>query len=210
MKGVKTPTQFVNWLWKSGQLENWKNLADIQKIMSSQRYTFSDDALRMALMRSKYIASISKLRTTFYRQKYPAKIDEKTNDINHVLNSLHPEIKNVSLTLSNDRHYPQSISEAFKKINNMVKNKSGESSLDGKNLMLKVFSVNSPILKINQLKTQSDKDEQEGFMHLFAGAVQGIRNPHAHEQIINQDPLLTLEYLCLASLLAKIIDKSHK
>ena len=76
--------------------------------------------------------------------------------------------------------------------------------------MLDVFNVKSPILKLNQLRSVSDRDEQEGFMHLFAGAIQGIRNPKGHDEIIQTDALKTLEYLCLASLLAKTVDSSSE
>ena len=47
--------------------------------------------------------------------------------------------------------------------------------------MRAVFSLKNPILKLNSLATQSEKDEQQGYMDLFAGAMSGIRNPRAHE-----------------------------
>jgi len=43
--------------------------------------------------------------------------------------------------------------------------------------MTTVFSKNSPILAFNDLKDKTDEDEQLGMMHLFEGAVLGIRNP---------------------------------
>ena len=102
-----------------------------------------------------------------------------------------------------DKHYPQAIFEAFKKVNNLVKEKSGRRDLDGKNLMLTTFSVNNPILKMNGLISQSDKDEQEGFMHLYAGAIMGIRNPKGHENIIQKNKDRTIKYLMFASLLCE-------
>lgn len=65
---------------------------------------------------------------------------------------------------------------------------------------------NNPIIRLNSLETQTDKDQQEGFMHLFMGAMQGIRNPKAHENISQNDPYITLELLGLASLLIRAID----
>ena len=50
--------------------------------------------------------------------------------------------------------------------------------------MEQVFSVNNPIIKFNNLQSQSDKDEQVGLMFLFSGAALGIRNPKAHDYII--------------------------
>jgi uncharacterized protein (TIGR02391 family) len=58
--------------------------------------------------------------------------------------------------------------------------RSGRHNLDGVALMSTVFSPNDPILAFNSLANQTDKDEQQGLMHLFMGAVLGIRNPRAH------------------------------
>ena len=109
-----------------------------------------------------------------------------------------------------DGHYDQAVFSAFKKINNLVKKKSGQSNYDGKDLMLRVFSPKKPILKINSLQSKSEINEQEGFMHLFAGAMQGIRNPRGHEDDASGNPWESLDYICFASRLAKIIDSSTK
>jgi len=114
---------------------------------------------------------------------------------------IHPEIEKSSKRLFDNKHYSESVFNAFKTINNLVKEKSGQKSLDGKPLMLKVFSRNDPILKLNKLKTLSDKDEQEGFMHIFAGAIQGIRNPRGHDDLAQEEKYRALEHLILANLL---------
>jgi len=128
---------------------------------------------------------------------------EKETLINHMsIMEFHPKIIEVSKSLFETGHYSQAIFEAFKAVNNFVKEKT-ESSLDGKDLMAKVFREEASIIKLNELKTQTDIDEQEGFMFLFMGAIEGIRNPKAHENIIQTDPYKTLEYLALASLLMR-------
>jgi len=124
--------------------------------------------------------------------------------------AIHTEIKKVSRKLFADRHYAPAILEAFKKINNMVKIKSGRHDLDGKNLMTTVFSRNNPILRLNKLITVTDFDQQEGYMHLFAGAIQGIRNPKAHDEIVQNNPFTTVKFLCFASMLAQKVDESIK
>ena len=139
------------------------------------------------------------------------KLINQTTEINYFkLLCIHPKIKKVSEKLFLDKHYSQAILDAFKEVNNLVKKKSYRNDLDGKQLMLTVFSLNKPILKFNDLISQSDKDEQEGYMHLFAGAMQGIRNPKAHDNIIQNDSFKALEYLAFASLLCKKIDKTKK
>ena len=114
----------------------------------------------------------------------------------------HPKIVEVSRRLFEDGHYRDAILRAFIEVNNFVKAKTGL-ELDGKDLMSKAFRAVNPIIALNELKTKSEKDEQEGFMFLFMGAMVGIRNPKAHDNIIQTDPLRTLEYLALASLLMK-------
>jgi len=119
----------------------------------------------------------------------------------------HPRIREASERLFKNNHYAQAILEAFKAVNNFVKEKSGKQEWDGKNLMTKVFRRENPIIRFNELKTVSEKDEQEGFMFLFMGAIVGIRNPKAHDNIIQTDPYKTLEYLSFSSLLAKKVDE---
>ncbi len=69
--------------------------------------------------------------------------------------------------------------------------------------MAKAFDQDKPKLQLNPLTSTSDKSEQEGFKLLYMGAMQGIRNPKAHELTAQDDAYRTLEYLALASLLAK-------
>lgn len=128
---------------------------------------------------------------------------------------IHPEIRNVSERLFHEEHYSQAIEDAFKKMILMVKERTGRQKengkeLDGKDLMMKVFNKDRPLLKLNKLKIQSDFDEQEGFRFIFAGAVEGIRNPKAHEIVDQKDPIRTLWYISLASLLATRIDEATK
>jgi uncharacterized protein (TIGR02391 family) len=125
------------------------------------------------------------------------------------LSSLHPRIREVSENLFRDGYYSQAILEAYKTVNILVKDKSGRKELDGQGLMSTVFSLENPILKLNDLQETSDKDEQKGFMLLYMGAMTGIRNPKAHDIVNQKDPLRTIEYLALASLLARRAEESN-
>lgn len=131
---------------------------------------------------------------------------------------LHSTIKKVSGELFKDGHYTSAIFEAYKALNNYVKQKSRRKKLDGKNLMAKVFGFaynqetdqieRKPMLQLNELRNRSERNEQEGFMFLFMGAMQGIRNPKAHDLVEQKDPYKTLQYLSVASLLAKRVDEA--
>lgn len=91
----------------------------------------------------------------------------------------------------------------------MVKERSGRHDLDGAPLMRAVFSRKSPILAFNELKDQTDEDEQEGMMHLFEGAVLGVRNPGGHS--FPEGPAQrAIEYISLLSLLAYRAQEAKK
>lgn len=117
----------------------------------------------------------------------------------------HPKVVEASRKLFKDGHYRDAIYRAFVEVSNFVKRKA-KSQLDGRKLMSTVFNPANPIIKLNPLETQTDKDEQEGFMYLFMGAIQGIRNPKAHENIIQNNPYIALKLIGFASLLIQTID----
>ncbi len=118
----------------------------------------------------------------------------------------HPRVVEASKGLFKDKHYADAIFRAFTAVSIFVKEKTG-SSFDGKQLMSSVFSEKSPIIKINDLLTPPDRDEQEGFKFLFMGGQVGIRNPKAHDNVVQTDPYRTLEYLSFASLLMKRVEE---
>ena len=128
---------------------------------------------------------------------------------NYALSNLHSRIRDVSEKLFTDGHYAQAILEAYKAVAIFVKEKSGRQELDGQKLMSTVFSSQNPILRLNDLQDQSHRDEQEGFMFLFMGAMTGIRNPKAHDIVNQTDPIRTIEYLALASLLVRRVEESR-
>ena len=52
---------------------------------------------------------------------------------------------------------------------------------------MEAFNEARPKIKLNDLSTISDKDEQMGFRFVFAGSMSAIRNPRGHE--IRADPI---------------------
>ncbi len=123
--------------------------------------------------------------------------------------NLHPRIADVARDLFVDGHHFEAVFAGAKALVNFVKERSGRHELDGAPLMRTVFSKNGPILAFNNLVDQTDFDQQEGLMHLFEGAVLGIRNPggHAFPEGTEQR---AIEYISLLSLLAYLVQESKR
>jgi uncharacterized protein (TIGR02391 family) len=74
--------------------------------------------------------------------------------------------------------------------------------------MERAFSINNPVLKLaDDPTTDTGKNIQLGYQRLFSGAMIGVRNPTAHENVvINANR--AAHFLFLASLLMHKIDEA--
>ncbi len=122
------------------------------------------------------------------------------------LYQFHVEIERVSGDLFRDGHYKQAALEAYIRVIEEVKRRSGL-PLDGDDLMNQAFGCTkkTPTLKFNSLSTDAERDEQNGFLFLFKGIV-GLRNSKAHSNRLFNDSSRAHEYLALASLLMRVLE----
>ncbi len=118
-------------------------------------------------------------------------------------------LQSATRKLYGDGHYARAVEEAYKCLNHTVKIKSG-ASLDGVSLMQRVFSDKSPILKFNDLRTSSQRNEQAGYMMILAGCMLGVRNPRAHEHELSDSPNVAMELLIWANHLMRMVDSSKR
>lgn len=123
--------------------------------------------------------------------------------------NLHPRILDVSRDLFLDGYHWEAVFAAAKALVNYVKERSGRHDLDGAPLVRAVFSRNGPVLAFNDLSDQTDLDEQEGMMHMFEGAVLGIRNPGGHSFPEGPEQR-AVEYISLLSLLAYRVQEAKR
>ena len=134
--------------------------------------------------------------------------DETTKVENEgIWSIMHSEIIRVAKQRFESGFYADAVEAAFKEINLQVKTKCKDrhQNKDGKGLMTIAFSGTNPVLKFKESSIFSNFDIQEGYMHLFAGAMQGIRNPKAHENDVI-DKADALRKLAFASMLMYKLD----
>jgi uncharacterized protein (TIGR02391 family) len=118
--------------------------------------------------------------------------------------NIHPAIASVSMKLFDDGHYAQATFEAFKYIEKTVRSVSGIKET-GFKLMMNAFDEKGPKIKLTDLKSLSDTDEQVGFRYIFAGTMSGIRNPRGHDNLV--DPIdVCLDHLSVASVLFRKLE----
>jgi len=122
--------------------------------------------------------------------------------------NLHPAVQNAAGDLFADGHYESAVGEAFKSVEVRVRDVMGIDK-SGAALMGDAFRSDGSVLDIASHVGRSGEDEREGFMHIFRGAMIGIRNPGAHELFKTGDPQQALEYLGFASLLHRRIDAAE-
>lgn len=114
----------------------------------------------------------------------------------------------VSRDLFASGHFSIALQEAFKVVEKTAQDKSGRTN-SGTQLMEQVFSPNKPALVWSKQESQSQRDEQAGYMRLFSGAMLGIRNPCTHEFNWIDDPHTALEVMVFAQHLMRKIKLAH-
>jgi uncharacterized protein (TIGR02391 family) len=134
---------------------------------------------------------------------------EATDAFSSIWGLLHPGVVEIAKTRFDSGHYADAAEAVFKEINDvvrkLVKDQTGEEH-DGAELMNRAFSVKKPVIKLDDLTTETGRSIQIGYMQIFSGAMTGIRNPKAHSNI-EIEPLRSIHFLFLASLLLSKIDE---
>lgn len=120
---------------------------------------------------------------------------------------LHARIDGAAAALYRDGHYKNAVFEAAIALQNAVQEKAQEHALDGTALMEKVFSANAPVLAFTACVTKDEQNEQRGWMFLYSGAIQALRNPRGHS-LDPDTPETALECLVFLSFLAKSLERA--
>jgi uncharacterized protein (TIGR02391 family) len=92
---------------------------------------------------------------------------------------IHAEVLKYCKAELLEENYFHAVLEAVKGVAERLRSMSGLGS-DGAELVNAVFSVKTPILAINSLKTDTELSEQKGIANMLVGIFGAIRNPIAH------------------------------
>lgn len=206
-------------LWKEQYFSDPRDLSDIAKTIATKGFHPSISSVNVALIRlvrSGKVLSRTKTNGKWqYIQKAPTDPIIGSQKQFLAKYDLHPHVKRVALKQLHDGNFKEAIQNALVEVVDQVKIKTGYPKnangreLDGDDLMNRIFGCDNqdPIIKFNSLQTSLDKAEQLGIMNLFKGIV-GIRDRKAHLNFIQNDSSKTIEYLCLASLLLRLLDEN--
>ncbi|MBA3033743.1 MAG: TIGR02391 family protein [Gammaproteobacteria bacterium] len=123
--------------------------------------------------------------------------------------NIHTRLQNISKKLFDDGHYALATFEAYKLLDKEV-SAMAKLSESGVKLMMKAFSEQSPLIRLTNMTSTSEKDEQEGYKFIFSGSVMAIRNPRGHEFGVRESPTECLDHLSLASLLLRRLESAKK
>lgn len=126
----------------------------------------------------------------------------------------HPKIRQAAESLFIKGEYVMAVFQASVVFVDTVKmrtnhpvSKSGK-PLDGVDLIVNAFGTKNPLLKLNDLKTLADENEQRGLACIAEGIVSAVRNPKGHvpQSNITLDPYEALEQLATISYLMRRLD----
>ena len=206
-------------LWQESFFSAPRELSEILGGFAAKGYHFQSSSLGVALMRavrsSDFLTRIKQSGKWKYVQKHPITSASGKRTELFVRYDFHPRIKEVAFKQFENNDFKGAIQNALVEVIDQVKVKTGHpkslngKDLDGDDLMNHTFGCDNqePKIKFNNLQNSLDKAEQRGLLNLFKGIV-GVRDKKAHLNFIQKDPLKTIEYLSLSSLLMRLLEEN--
>jgi uncharacterized protein (TIGR02391 family) len=121
---------------------------------------------------------------------------------------LHPRISDISLQLYRGGHFREAVLNSMMALFDYIRLRTGLNE-DGDRLISNALSLEHPYLVLSEVETDSGKNDQKGFMQIFKGAYQGIRNPKAHSLEHDLNEHKAAQYLVFASLLMRRLEEAN-
>lgn len=123
---------------------------------------------------------------------------------------IHPGVRLSSEAIFEAGRFAPSVLQAFITVNARVKEHvraSGSNPREGTSLMRQALDIDDPLIRIPSPTVDSAREIQEGYQHIFAGAMLAVRDPKAH-QPFEITPDQAIHLLFLASLLMRKLDEA--
>ncbi len=102
--------------------------------------------------------------------------------------------------------YTNAILDSIQFIGDLIREKSGVAG-DGNTLIGTAFGGTNPKIKVNNLRTESEKNVQKGIESLLRGVYSAFRNPRSHSKY-EDDETAAFEIIILINHLLKLVDQS--
>lgn len=193
--------------WKATEFLKKKGIIkDFKLIKGFHRW---DNKLEIKIEQKEILENALDKMEAEYKKRIAREDKHIPDPLNIFWDLLHPKIVEVAKSRFEAKHFSDSVEAALKEVNNIVKvivkRRTGK-EYDGADLMNRAFSLQDKIIVLDDLSTETGKNIQKGYMQIFSGAMTGIRNPKAHENIII-DSQRAIHFLFLSSLLIFKIDE---
>lgn len=120
---------------------------------------------------------------------------------------LHPVISEHAYQLFRNGHLREAVLNSVTAVFDFIRERT-DSREDGDRLIGHAMSLSNPIVILSELKTESGQNDQKGFMQIYKGTFQGIRNPKAHSLMHDLTEHKAAQYLVFSSLLARRIEEA--
>ncbi len=109
---------------------------------------------------------------------------------------LHEKVRDRVRTYYKNNQFGHAASEGVKIFCEIIRELTGLTQ-DGNDLVNHAFSKSPPLIQLNALATDSERNIQEGQGHLSRGLITGFRNPISHGPMDSAVPALFSELDCL-------------
>jgi uncharacterized protein (TIGR02391 family) len=140
-----------------------------------------------------------------YLEEMLVKIDFIAPDAQIVapsLDHLHPAVQQAAGSRVASNHFSDAVFATCTALDKAVQQKAQRPDLNGKPLMDVAFTPKNPVLRLSK-----QDNEQTGYMLLYQGVMQAIRNHYAHNDPTT-DPARALEWLNFLSALFYKLDEA--
>lgn len=133
------------------------------------------------------------------------RIEQEVLGFEHLL---HPIILENSYKLFRNGHLREAVLNSVVAVFDYIRELTGVQE-DGDRLIGQVFSLEDPYIILSNLRSESGQNDQKGFMQIYKGVFQGVRNPKSHSLTHDLTELKAAQYLVFSSLLVRRIEESE-